>query len=325
VRQRCGRTNERLRKRRERSNESAEQRERRLAAQRNYNHNRASKAPCCEAPCPQPHLGADLLEEVAAPPLKPVGAEDMKRIEEQLQLSIGPHGLDECICAVCDRLVLSKSATSVQCTNREAMDKLRRCLRVPDDLLPPGLVLQYDCTSIHPTLDGMMLSTAGIIAGSGVFDVVICKQCNDDLRLYSSRPPRHAITNGFYVGALPDNLAQPSWIEHLMVQLVTNVTQTRVIRGGCHCAIQSHCLVYEAIPGPPATLLPRRVDKMSKYKIVLAGPVTSAQSEKVRKLHCVRGSVVSGLLEFLLANNHFYEGVSVDESRTESECDESAS
>lgn len=45
-----------------------------------------------------------------------------------------------------------------------------------------------------------------------------------------------------------------------MTQLVNVVAQTRVMRGGRYRAIPSHCIVFDATPGPPATMLPRRID-----------------------------------------------------------------
>lgn len=112
-------------------------------------------------------------------------------------------------------------------------------------------------------------------------------------------PPKFAIANGFYVGWLPDQLDEASWIEKVMTQMVTVVAQTRIMRGGQHRAIRSHCMVFDSIPGPPVTLLPRRVDSLSSYSIVLAGPFTDEQTSHIRKMHRVRDKVANDLIRFL--------------------------
>lgn len=77
---------------------------------------------------------------------------------------------------------------------------------------------------------------------------------------------------------------------------------TRIMRGGRYRAIRSHCMVFDSTPGPPATLLPRRIDRESPLKVVLAGPFTTAQSDRIRKLHQVRGAIVTSLLAFFKQN-----------------------
>jgi hypothetical protein len=67
---------------------------------------------------------------------------------------------------------------------------------------------------------------------------------------------------------LPPHLAEANWIETVMIQLATVVAQTRVMRGGHHRSIRSHCMVFDATLGPPATLLPSRVDRNGSYKVV---------------------------------------------------------
>jgi hypothetical protein len=71
-------------------------------------------------------------------------------------------------------------------------------------------------------------------------------------------------------------------------------------------------MVFDSNPGPPATLLPRRVDHGGSYRVVLAGPMTSVQQDKIRKLHHARGGVVKELLRFYKAYNRLYADVAMD-------------
>ncbi|OWZ17210.1 hypothetical protein PHMEG_0008883 [Phytophthora megakarya] len=97
----------------------------------------------------------------------------------------------------------------------------------------------------------------------------------------------------------------------MMTQLITVVACTRVLRGGVHRPIRSHCMAFDATPGPPATLLPRSLDKLGEYRVVVAGQLTADQLDKIRKLHVIRGSKVEGLLRFYVDQNHLYQNVKV--------------
>ncbi|ETM52024.1 hypothetical protein L914_04242 [Phytophthora nicotianae] len=102
--------------------------------------------------------------------------------------------------------------------------------------------------------------------------------------------------------------------ERLMTQTVSVVAVTRVMRGGAHRSIRSHCLAFDAIPGPPATLLPIPVGNISSYRVVLAGPFTPEQHARVRQMHRVRRQVVNDVLRFYQQHNEFYDGIVVDSS-----------
>jgi hypothetical protein len=159
----------------------------------------------------------------------------------------------------------------------------------------------------------MMLSKMGVRTASSHTWLDVCDECHSSLQKKGNKPPKHAIANGFYVGALPDHLHAATWIEKVMTQLVTVVAQTRVMRGGRHRSIRSHCMVFDANPDPPATLLPRRVDRNGPYRVVLAGPMTSEQTDTIRKLHHARGCVVNELLQFYKAHNNLCGDVTLSE------------
>lgn len=48
-----------------------------------------------------------------------------------------------------------------------------------------------------------------------------------------------------------------------MTHIVSVVALTRVMRGGVHRSIRSHCMAFDATTGPPDTLLPTTLDKLS--------------------------------------------------------------
>ncbi|RLN75029.1 hypothetical protein DYB28_007079 [Aphanomyces astaci] len=125
-------------------------------------------------------------------------------------------------------------------------------------------------------------------------------------------PPKHAIANHFFVGELPDELFKATWAEMLMCSLVSVVAQTRIIRGGEHRMIRSHLILFDAVPGPPATLLPLKLNRDAMYRVVLAGPFTKNQLVKVKEYHLVRQGMIMDILQFYKSNNGFYADVFID-------------
>ncbi|KAF1779093.1 hypothetical protein GQ600_17510 [Phytophthora cactorum] len=66
-----------------------------------------------------------------------------------------------------------------------------------------------------------------------------------------------------------------------MTQLVSIVALTRVIRGGRHRCIRSYCIAFDSSPGPSILLLPRSIEDVTSFQVVLVGEFTPSQSSKV--------------------------------------------
>ncbi|KAH9143440.1 hypothetical protein AeRB84_012554 [Aphanomyces euteiches] len=131
-------------------------------------------------------------------------------------------------------------------------------------------------------------------------------------------PPKYAIANHFFISELPDELFKATWAEMLMCSLVSVVAQTRIIRGGEHRMIRSHLILFDAVPGPPATLLPLKLNRDAMYRVVLARPFTKDQLVKVKEFHLVRQAMVLDVLHFYKSNNAFYADVTIDGELIES-------
>jgi hypothetical protein len=84
---------------------------------------------------------------------------------------------------------------------------------------------------------------------------------------------------------------------------------TRVMRGGRHRCIRSHCVAFDCTPGPPITLLPRSIRDVTSYRVVMVGDFTEGQLMKVRKMHRVRAQVVREVFDFYKNFNALYENV----------------
>jgi hypothetical protein len=190
--------------------------------------------------------------------------------------------------------------------------------------LSPSLIAHYDCSEKIIELKGLLLSKNGLVHATHQncdkteHYLQFCNECLKSLEkgtksLSYNAPPAHAIANHFFIGHMPDNLFHnATWVEHAMTSLVTNVASTRILRGGVRRAIRSHVLVFGAIPGPPATLLPRKLDDDAQFRVILAGPFTESQMDRIRQQHLVRQSMCKDLLHFYKVNNHFYKFIKID-------------
>jgi hypothetical protein len=241
------------------------------------------------------------------PRLQPVSVAVKSDCLQRLQLALSAERMDEVACAVCDRSRLRKASRVVDVSNTARLRQLRELLSSDGEALPAALIAEYDCSNLNSALRGVLLSKRGVRSNG---DLHICQECDDSLAKRSI--PKYAIKNGFYVGSLPSCFSDMTLPERLMTQTVSVVAVTRVIRGGAHRAIRSHCLAFDATPGPAATLLPIPVGSVSSYRVVLAGPFTTDQHARVRQMHRVRRHVVDDVLRFYRRHNVLYERVAID-------------
>jgi len=202
---------------------------------------------------------------------------------------------------------------------------MRRSLNIPrNEMLAPSLISYYDCSDIIGELEGLLLSKKGLnrashpLCDKNEHYLDFCDECMKHLlkvaksTLYNL-PPAHAIANHFFIGEMPDKLFNgATWVEHAMTSMATNVASTRIIRGGPRRSIRSHVLVFGSIPGPPATLLPRKLNDDAHFRIILAGPFTQPQMDRLRQQHLVRKLVCTELLSFYRENNLFYKNFEMD-------------
>jgi len=202
---------------------------------------------------------------------------------------------------------------------------MKRSLFIPrNERLSPSLISHYDCSDIIRELKGLLLSKKGITRAShDLCDknekyLQYCDECIKQLVKVAKStsynlPPSHEIANHFFIGEMPDTLFNDAtWVEQAMTSMVTNVASTRIVRGGQRRSIRSHVLVFGSIPGPPATLLPRKLDDDAHFRIILAGPFTQPQIDRLRQQHLVQKNVCTELLHFYKENNSFYANVVLD-------------
>jgi hypothetical protein len=241
----------------------------------------------------------------------------------RLRVALGAEKQDECACSVCDRLSVRCETRRIEDTDWKYMDKMKVCLKVVRTRnLPDDLVDQYCAPPFVADLEGVMVSPRGFHSylddyGSPRAWFSVCKECNKSLG--QGVLPKFSIANGFFIGVLKENLCGLTLPERFMTQLVSIVAITRVMRGGRHRCIRSHCMAFDCTPGPPILLLPRSIEDVASYRVVMVGEFTSEQTTKVRKMHRIRNGKVRDLFKFFKENNHLYADVTPNESALQTE------
>jgi hypothetical protein len=241
---------------------------------------------------------------------------------ERLRKGLGAQGLDECVCVSCDRLVLRQDARRVEDTDSSYLRKMQKQLTVDTTDIPTKLVDMYRPPTNLTMLAGASISPRGIQSYTDDDSSLrswmsVCKEC--DRSIQQGKMPKFAIGNGFFVGCISKGLRELTIPERLMTQLVQIAATTRVMRGGRHRCIRSHCIAYDCTPAPPVCLLPRSMNDVVSYRVVLVGVFTSPQAAQVRKMHRIRKQQVHDVFAFYKQYNHLYAGVAVNESALNSE------
>lgn len=183
---------------------------------------------------------------------------------------------------------------------------------------PPNLSFHlirfYDVSSIYPELRGCLISDKGISIEKGEFN--FCDDCIDHLKSKKTcNPPKFAIANGNFIGALPENLQDIKPSEVAMVSLAGHITQIVNVQGGIGKKLVGHSTVFINQPGPPISILPKKPLE-SSLQVVFAGgkQATQNQKDQICYKHFVRTDKVYSIGAFLKNNNHLYASVTFQET-----------
>jgi hypothetical protein len=225
------------------------------------------------------------------------------------------------VCLVCDKF-LSKSET---CTvSLKAFLK-----RVPylqgDPCIPQSLRREYifSMPDHHPAND--MLKQCLLSPRSSIVyedpqkrtpKVICCAECRSglDLRAFAKgKLPRHAIANGLTIGTAPPCLQRLNEVELALLSQARCRGHLFSYWGGCHRSIKGWHSFYEVNPSYTTTVLGRvgELTASNNIAVVLCGPFTPAQKEKVLKKVHVNIQHVMEAFEWLKANNRLYADLPV--------------
>jgi hypothetical protein len=185
--------------------------------------------------------------------------------------------------------------------------------------LPPALQQCYTFTipndsNANAILKGCLLSPRSKLIVERTMSVMCCSDCKNGLTASKEKTgvlPNFAIANGLAVGTPPECLESLNDIELALVSQARLKGHLFTYWGGCHKSIKGwHCF-YEVNPSHTTTVLQAvsEFTQADNIAVVLSGPFTSRQREKVMNKVQVDIRKVLEAFQWLKANNRLYANV----------------
>ena len=144
--------------------------------------------------------------------------------------------------------------------------------------------------------------------------IMLCQECKSGMngrKLKEGRLPRYAIANGMTIGTAPECLTRLNEIELALVSQARFKGHLFTYWGGCHRSIKGWHSFYEVDAGRTAAVLDQvaELTEATNIGVILTGPFTPEQKEKVLKKTRVNTTWVREALEWLKKNNRLYAGI----------------
>ena len=142
--------------------------------------------------------------------------------------------------------------------------------------------------------------------------VMVCDECHSGLnakQLSRGNLPRFAIANDWAIGSAPACLRQLNEVELALISQVRTRGHLFTYWGGCHRSIKGWHTFYNADPNYTVAVT-RGVGELtnaSNIAVVLCGPFTREQKEKIRQKTQVNIPLIMEAYQWLKENNVLYE------------------
>ena len=190
------------------------------------------------------------------------------------------------------------------------LDQRLSCLKVePRSLVP------YDFSCGISALDqqNIMIDRLGIQQEDSDSNVWLCSTCHPSIML-GKRPPE-SLANFRWVGAVPDELKDLTWIEELLVaraHVVGRVVRLQArnqasyfgVKGHIIFLLQDTSLLLDVLPMTPASL-------PDVVRVVWTGK-SAPDRDRLRSQFTVRRDVVYNTLQCLCRHNEDYQQITID-------------
>ena len=146
--------------------------------------------------------------------------------------------------------------------------------------------------------------------------VQLCSECKGGCTaktLMKGELPRFTIANGMVVGEAPECLRQLNEIELALVSQACFGGHLFAYWGGCHRSIKGWHSFYEVDAGHATSVVDRvgKITECNNIAVVLCGPFTPRQKERVMKKIQVNVSWVLEAFEWLKENNILYKDLPI--------------
>ncbi|CAB9528286.1 expressed unknown protein [Seminavis robusta] len=223
------------------------------------------------------------------------------------------------VCVICDRLLKRKETRKIGLTTFLKKTKFFK----GDNSLPPSLRAGYRFTvpnnaEANATLSGCLLSPRSKVVFGGKTanrrrspHVLCCKDCGPGLtnkKLQSGELPRFAIANGMAIGTAPPCLKRLNEIELALLSQARFRGHLFAVWGGSHRSIKGWHSFYEVDPAHTTSVLQavKQFTDSNNIAVVLSGPFTPEQRERVLKKMHVNVEWVTEAFHWLKENNRLY-------------------
>ena len=202
-----------------------------------------------------------------------------------------PENFEEVGCAVCGELELRK--------NTSRLKGVKNLLNI---LEAPGV------TRMERKLDGSPIREyKGPVLDYGCSSV--CNGCRGDIR--RGKVPRLALSNGLWLGAVPNVLKSLSFVEKLLVARVRHTCAFVKVASGMR-KMKANIVAFESpIPKIYNILPPPRQDLDEVLAILFTGPAKPTEKDFARTPFLVRRNAVINALEWLRLNHSDYAGIEI--------------
>ncbi len=270
-------------------------------------------------------------------PLVPPDDGARRRIVDRVRVALSDARQGERVCAVCDKIVLKCDSSIGRVCEQLCATMRRRCSPArAQPPLPAALIAQYDCSSVDAQLAGILLSRVAFeVARAELggdtdvsalacvcgkvghidnerFDIAfpICSSCCSSLTRHVAAgapepgPPALAIANGFAIGRLPVELRDASVHEVAMVApSIVNGQVEVCVRAGRSNHIRSHVTLFDSMPTPPVSTLPRSIDNAPTLLVRFVGPFTKDDIARKKLAFTIRRKTIDELFAFFRQHN----------------------
>ena len=232
------------------------------------------------------------------------------------------------VCLVCDKFLKKKETYTMGLSSFSKYAKLFEC---SDSSLPQSLLDQYkfkaleELASLEASEDyleyvrkfkGCLLSPRSKLVYSSSKKitkpkVMLCKDCKGGLntrRLDSNVLPRFAIANGMAIGEPPECLKELNEIELALISQARFRGHLFTYWGGCHKSIKGWHSFYDVDVGHTTAVINavQKLTDCNNMAVVLCGPFTPVQYERVMRKTSVDGAKVLKAFRWLKENNNLY-------------------
>ena len=252
-------------------------------------------------------------------PIKQARKYDQERI---MHVTGKPNEYRAAVCVLCDRLIIGcESIHKITAESLRSQEKKTRIsVKSYEDYhqvnLKDELISQYQISG-HD-LEGLLLSPRAkeTTTRDGRVAFEACSSCYNAWQTEFDSPPKHAISNGFAIGHIPEHIIKDEDITEQMSALVARVRPFAYLfayTAGAHKAIRGHFSFFEVDLDHTGSVMNHFLSTGANplVYVVLCGRMTPTQKEIVRNKALADTKELMKLLEWFIneSGHQAYEGV----------------